>query len=338
MKVGVIGGGSWGTALAGYLAAQKHPVTLWALEEEVVEEINARHTNGTYLPGIELPANLRATGAVGEALAQADVIFSVVPTQFIRSVAKQMKNLIAPGTIIVSASKGIENETLETPTQIYRTVLGAGAVRLAALGGPSFAREVAQRHPTAVVLAGEDQETTHFVQKAFSSDVLRIYSSLDIAGVELCGAVKNVIALASGACSGLGFGDNSRAALITRGIVEIARLVDALGGRRETVSGMAGLGDMVLTCTSSTSRNYTVGFRLGKGEPLEKIVASMKMIAEGVKTTRSVATLAEKLSVDLPISMAMYDILYRDLRPLDAVRKLMTRELKREYETGTEAL
>lgn len=338
MKVGVIGGGSWGTALAGCFASEKHAVTLWVLEEEIVREINEVHTNGTYLPGIELPDRLRATGDLGEAVAGAEILFSVIPTQFIRPIAEKLKPLLPAGMTIVSASKGIENESLETPTQIYRAVLGEGAAHLAALGGPSFAREVAQRHPTALVLAGEDTDAVHDIQRAFSTDVFRIYSSRDVAGVELCGAVKNVIALASGACSGLGFGDNSRAALITRGIVEIARLVGALGGRRETVSGMAGLGDMVLTCTSSTSRNYTVGFRLGKGEPLDKIVASMKMIAEGVKTTRSVATLAEKLQVDLPISRAMYDILYRDLRPLDAVRKLMTRELKQEYETGTDAL
>jgi glycerol-3-phosphate dehydrogenase (NAD(P)+) len=333
MNISVIGGGSWGTALAGYLSGIGHDIRLWALESEVVNEINSKHTNETFLAGAILPESLRATNSLAEALADTTYVLSVVPTQFLRSVVERMKNYIVSGTTIISASKGIENKTLLTPVEIYRDCLpGNLDFAVAALAGPSFAKEVIRNHPTAVVLACEQDDTAVEVQNHFSSDIMRIYTSYDIVGVELCGAVKNVIALASGAVAGLGFGDNTRAALITRGITEISRLVKAMGGNRRTVAGMAGLGDMVLTCTSSTSRNYTVGYRLGSGEKLEDITASMKMIAEGVNTTKSVASLAEREGVDLPISLAMYDVLYNNLSPVDAVRRLMTRELKHEWE------
>lgn len=335
MKVTVIGGGSWGTALAGHAAAIEHDVTLWSFEKDVVEDINTNHKNSTYLPIADLPQALVATDSLEQALKEPEIVLSVVPSQFLRSVVAQMKGLLNNKTIIVSASKGIENDTLLTPVAIYQDILGQAINdQLAALGGPSFAVEVAKKAPTAVVVASSNPSAAKKVQRAFSSDLFRIYSSDDVMGVELCGAVKNVIAVASGAVSGMGLGDNTRAALITRGIAEISRLVTTMGGSRQTVAGMAGIGDMVLTCTSQTSRNFTVGYRLGKGETLETIVNSMKMIAEGVRTTKSVYSLAETKNVIMPITEAVYSALYMGLEPRLAVQQLMSRELKHEWEPG----
>lgn len=331
-RVAVIGAGSWGTALAAYSATRGHETTIWALEPEVAEEINSRHTNGTFLPDAPLPESLRSTNDIAEAARGARYIFSVVPTQFLRNVVKNMAAHIAPDATIISASKGIENETLKTPTEIYEEEIGDNHA-VAAFGGPSFAKEVVREHPTVVVTAARAHNDAINIQQDFSSDLLRIYTSNDVLGVELCGATKNVIALASGAVAGMGFGDNTRAALITRGISEISRLVRHMGGHPATVAGMAGLGDMVLTCTSSTSRNYTVGHRLGSGESLDDIIASMKMVAEGVRTTKSVVALARREKVEMPISRAMHAVLYEGLAPLEAVRQLMTRELKHEWDS-----
>ena len=331
MKIAVIGGGSWGTALASHCATIGHDVKIWVLEKDVVETINTQHENKSFLPEVSLPESLVATNNLADAVCCAEIILSVVPTQFLRSVVKDLKEMISPGTFILSASKGIENETLDTPTSIYQEILAECDCHIGALAGPSFAKEVAAKTATAVVVAAESLEIAAKAQHALSSEYFRIYTSTDVVGLEFCGALKNVIAIASGAVTGLGLGDNTRAALITRGLTEIYRLVDAMGGSLETVAGLAGLGDMVLTCTSSTSRNFTVGYRLGKGESIDEITSSMNMVAEGVKTTKSVNTLMKTKKVELPISRIMYEVLYKGLPAEKAVNMLMTRDLKQEW-------
>ncbi len=333
MRVAVIGAGSWGTALAVHLAGLGHRVRLWAREPEVVEEVRNEGFNSAFLPEIPIPEGVKVTGRLDEALEEAEILLSVVPSQFVRSIARRMRPHLPAGTLIVSATKGIENDTLARMDAVFREELGEEAAsRFSALTGPSFAKEVARRHPTVVVAAAENPDDAAQAQSALASEYFRVYTIDDVTGALVCGAVKNVIALASGTVSGLGFGDNTRAALITRGLAETARLVKAVGGRRRTVAGLAGIGDMVLTCTSTTSRNFSVGQRLGRGESLEQITFSMQMIAEGVETTRAVAALAKQEGVEMPISEAMYGILYEGLRPRDAVRRLMTRELKSEWE------
>ena len=333
MKISVIGGGSWGTALATFLAGKKHDVILWALEPEIVDDIRANQTNSVFLPGVVLHDSLRATTDFKTALSDADLVLSVVPTQYVRSVIVRMRDHIPKGVTFVSASKGIENITLCRVTEIFREELRGitGENKLFVLAGPSFAKEVARSQPTAAVVAGKDLDLAADIQSEFSSDLFRLYTSDDVVGVEVCGAIKNVIALASGACAGLGLGDNTRAALITRGIAEIARLVATMGGRSQTVAGLAGVGDMVLTCTSTTSRNYSFGYRLGRGEKPKNITDSMRMIAEGVKTSISAVALAKREGVEMPICKAIYDIIYEGLPPLEAVRQLMTRGLKHEW-------
>jgi glycerol-3-phosphate dehydrogenase (NAD(P)+) len=339
LKCAVIGGGSWGTALAAHLSRLGHAVRLWVLEPEVAEEINEEHSNKLFLPGVEIPAAVKATNALDGALEGVEVLVSVVPSQFVRSVVRKMKDFVPDDLLIISATKGIEIDSLAPMSRVFLEELGGQkSRRFVALAGPSFAKEVARLHPTAVVVAAENTADAVSVQQALSSDYFRIYTTGDLVGVEVCGAVKNVIAIASGILTGLGFGDNTKAALITRGLAEIARLVMSLGGLRRTVAGLAGVGDMVLTCTSTTSRNFTLGLRLGKGESLEEITASTAMIAEGVKTTRSVTALAKRLGLEMPISEAVHAILYEGLQPREAVRLLMTRELKDEWETVTGGL
>jgi glycerol-3-phosphate dehydrogenase (NAD(P)+) len=335
MRISIIGGGSWGTALAGYLAGLHHDIRLWALEPEVVEDIRSNRKNTVFLPGVVLPESISATCDLQEALKGAEVLLSAVPTQFVRSVILRMLDHIPTEATIISASKGIENETLMCVSEIFKEELSnAGRSHtLFSLAGPCFAKEVARHQPTAGVIAGADQEVAAEIQKTFSSELFRFYTSDDVIGVEICAAIKNVIAIASGACAGLGLGDNTRAALITRGLAEITRLVGAMGGRNRTVAGLAGVGDMVLTCTSTTSRNYSFGYRLGRGEKAEAITASMKMIAEGVKTSLSAVALAVRENVEMPISKAIYEVIYEGLPPLEAVRQLMTRGLKHEWES-----
>jgi glycerol-3-phosphate dehydrogenase (NAD(P)+) len=339
LNFAVVGGGSWGSALAVHLSRLGHSVRLWVLEPEVAEEINKGHSNKLFLPGVEIPAAVKATNALDEAAEGAEVLVSVVPSQFVRSVVQRLRDFVPADLLIISATKGIEIDSLAPMSRVFLEELGEKKCRrFVALAGPSFAKEVARGHPTAVVVASENTTDAVSVQQAVSSDYFRIYTTGDLMGVEVCGAVKNVIAIASGIQTGLGFGDNTKAALITRGLAEIARLVMSLGGLRRTVAGLAGVGDMVLTCTSTTSRNFTVGLRLGRGESLEDITSSTAMIAEGVKTTRSVVALARRQGLELPISEAVHAILYEGLQPREAVRRLMTRELKDEWETVTGGL
>jgi glycerol-3-phosphate dehydrogenase (NAD(P)+) len=330
-RIAVIGGGSWGTALANRLAVNGHDVCLWAYETELVREINEAHTNSLFLPGILLDPALSCTGSLPEAVAGRSLVLLVTPVQVMRGVLKQLAGHIGSGAIIANASKGIELETLRTVSQICTELLPAELTgRFVALSGPTFAREVAQGLPSLIVAASRDEAAARRVQAAFSCPCLRVYTNTDVIGVELGGAVKNVIAIAAGICDGLGFGHNARAALITRGLAEMNRLGLAMGAQAETFSGLAGMGDLVLTCTGDLSRNRTVGFKLGQGQRLADILAEMRMVAEGVKSAESVYNLARKLGVEMPIVEQTFRILHQDKPALQAVTELMARGLKSE--------
>lgn len=330
-NIGVIGAGSWGTTLADLLAKKGHRVTLWAYEAELVTEMKSRRENGMYLPGIRLAEQLSFTGSLVEAVSGKDLLLFVVPSQSLRSVLKETIGHISPDSIIVSASKGIEVGTLKLVSQVYEELLPAELYRrFAVLSGPSFAREVATEMPTAVVAAAEDPEIARGVQDLFNCGFFRVYTNSDVVGVELGGAVKNVVAIAAGIADGLGFGCNTRSALITRGLAEIARLGVALGAKVETFAGLAGMGDLVLTCTGDLSRNRTVGIQLGQGRSLAEILGDMRMVAEGVKTTESTCLLAKKLGVEMPIAFKVHEILYDNRPARTAVMELMTRDLKSE--------
>ncbi len=331
MNIGVVGAGSWGTTLADLLAKQGYPVTLWAYEQDLVERMRLNRENDLYLPGIALAPNLEFTADLPEVAAGKDLLLLVPPSQVMRRVVTGAGPHIGPQTILVSASKGIENDTLLPMAEVLAEVLGESVKnRLAFLSGPSFAREVAAGMPTAVAVASQNREVAQRVQEIFSTDYFRVYRNEDVIGVELGGALKNVIALAAGVSDGLGFGYNTRAALITRGLAEITRLGVALGAKSVTFSGLAGMGDLVLTCTGDLSRNRTVGMELGRGKTLDEILAGMNMVAEGVKTTLSTYQLAQKIGVEVPITEQMYLILYQDKNARQAVTDLMQRELKAE--------
>ena len=330
-RIAVIGGGSWGTALAGRLAANGNDTVLWAYEPELVTEINSSHTNSAYLPGINLHPALACTGDLEEAVTGRSIVLLVTPVQVMRGVLKQMAPYIAADAIIANASKGIELETLQTVSQICGELLGDTALaRYVALSGPTFAREVAQELPSLIVAASRNPVASGRVQAAFSCPCLRVYTNNDVTGVELGGAVKNVIAIAAGICDGLGFGSNARAALITRGLAEMNRLGQAMGAQAATFAGLAGMGDLVLTCTGDLSRNRTVGFKLGQGMKLTDILAEMRMVAEGVKSAESVYQLACRLGVEMPIVEKTYQILHEDKPARQAVIELMARDLRAE--------
>ncbi|MDD2364536.1 MAG: NAD(P)-dependent glycerol-3-phosphate dehydrogenase [Desulfuromonadaceae bacterium] len=330
-RIAVIGGGSWGTALAGRLAANGNDTILWAYEAELVDEINNRHTNSLYLSGINLHPTLAATNNLEDAVAGRSIILLVTPVQVMRGVLKQLAPHISPNAIIANASKGIELETLQTVSQLCGELFGDEALnRYVALSGPTFAREVAQELPSLIVAASRNIDASLRVQSAFSCPCLRVYTNSDVTGVELGGAVKNVIAIAAGICDGLGFGHNARAALITRGLSEMNRLGQAMGAQPATFAGLAGMGDLVLTCTGDLSRNRTVGFKLGQGMKLPGILAEMRMVAEGVKSAESVYRLAQTLEVEMPIVEKTFQILHEDKPARQAVIELMARDLKAE--------
>lgn len=330
-EIGVIGAGSWGTTLADMLAKKGHRVTLWAYEKELVSEMRANRENSLYLPGFKLSENLNSTGSLAEAVKDKDLLLFVVPSQVLRPVLLEAVPHIAQNALIVSASKGIEVESLKLVSQVYEESLSGELYRkFAVLSGPSFAREVAQEMPTAVVAAAADPLVAKRVQDIFNCRFFRVYTNSDVIGVELGGAVKNVIAIAAGISDGLGFGCNTRAALITRGLAEMSRLGQALGARAETFAGLAGMGDLVLTCTGDLSRNRSVGMQLGQGRTLSEILADMRMVAEGVKTTESTCLLAWKLGIEMPIAFKVNEILYNDRPARDAVIELMSRDLKAE--------
>lgn len=331
MKIGVIGAGSWGTTLADLLARKHYNVTLWGYEADLVERMTATRQNDLFLPGFELCPDLEFSNDLAAVAAGKDLLLLVPPSQVMRQVMTQAAPHIAPGTLIVSAAKGIENDSLQLMSQVLEEVLPpALAGRLAFLSGPSFAREVAATMPTAVAIAAGDKAVARAAQDVFSTAAFRVYTNDDVVGVELGGALKNVIALAAGVSDGLGFGHNTRAALITRGLAEMTRLGGALGAEAATFAGLAGMGDLVLTCTGDLSRNRSVGMELGRGRTLDEILSGMKMVAEGVKTTLSAYQLATRLGVEVPITTEMYRILYQDKSPRQAVSDLMLRELKPE--------
>ncbi|MFQ5428630.1 MAG: NAD(P)H-dependent glycerol-3-phosphate dehydrogenase [Thermodesulfobacteriota bacterium] len=331
MKITVLGAGSWGTTLANLLALNGHEVRLWAREAEVVESIRERSVNELFLPGIELSPKLCPEASITEAVTKAGLIVSVVPSHGVRGVFEKIKDAVPKGARIVSASKGIEEDSLLTPSAIIREALQKYfCPPLTVLSGPSFAKEVAAGLPAAVSAAGESAEEARLIQEVFSTPAFRVYISSDVLGVELGGALKNVIAIAAGISDGLELGFNARAALITRGLAEISRLGAALGALERTFAGLSGLGDLVLTCTGPLSRNYTVGLELGRGRSIDEIVSSMHMVAEGVKTSRAVLALAGTKGVEMPIAGAVKAVIEGQKTPKQAVLGLMTRELREE--------
>lgn len=332
-KIAIVGGGSWGTALAIALTRSRtpHQLWLWVYETEVADSLRTRRVNEVFLPGFELPPLVEVTQDMGEAASGADIVLGVMPSSHARRMYGAMLPHLRRQTLLVSATKGLEPESLLRITEVISQVVSPKfPPRVAALSGPSFAREVARGDPTAVVIASTDLGVAGEVQEEFSGPTFRLYTNDDVIGIELGGAVKNVIAIAAGVTEGLGFGHNTIAALITRGLAEMTRLGCALGGRRETLGGLAGMGDLVLTCTGGLSRNRTVGVELGKGRRLGEILGPMKMVAEGVGTTAATRALARRLSIEMPITEQMYAVLYEGRSPRDAIRELMDRPLKQE--------
>lgn len=331
MKIGVIGAGSWGTTLANLLAKAGHQVTLWVYEADLALRIAESRINDLYLPGVTLAPSLACTSQLREAVEGSQLLLLVSPSQVMRHVLTDLTPFLSNDCLLVSAAKGIENGTLMTMSEVLEEVLGAEvAQRSAFLSGPSFAREVAAEQLTAVAVAAASPAVAKKVQAVFSTEYFRVYTNQDVMGVEIGGALKNVIAVAAGVSDGLGYNHNSRAALITRGLVEIARLGVAKGAQEATFYGLAGMGDLVLTCTGDLSRNRSVGVALGQGRSLDDILNHMHMVAEGVKTTESAYQLAQKLGISMPITEQMYLILYEGKDPQDAVSALMRREPRAE--------
>jgi glycerol-3-phosphate dehydrogenase (NAD(P)+) len=328
VRLAVLGGGSWGTALAAHLARSGHDVRLWLRTAAVARAINERHENPAYLPGVTLPAELLAMTDLGAAVDAAETAFVVIPSEYCRAIYRQLRSATPPGLVLVSATKGIEADSLSRMTEV--AAVEAPGHPLAVMSGPSFALEVAQGQPTTVVVAAADLAVAEAVQRVLSTRTFRAYSSDDVVGVEVAGALKNVIAIAAGIIDGLGYGHNTVAALITRGLAEMTRLAVALGGRADTLSGLAGLGDLVLTCTGSLSRNRRVGQALGSGRSLADAVAGTSMVAEGVRTTLAACALSDRAGIEMPIAREMRAVLYQGKPPRDAVEGLMLRTLKRE--------
>jgi glycerol-3-phosphate dehydrogenase (NAD(P)+) len=332
-RIAIIGAGSMGTALGKMLGENGFEVLIWAFEPEVAEEINSKRLNTAFLGGFELPSNMRATTLLSEALDGARFALSATPAQALRSVWSKAREFVHPDAVIVSVSKGIEAGTARLMSEVFLEVFGTkDNDRFAFVSGPSFAREMALGHPTAVVAASTSSDLAKRAQTTLSTSAFRVYTTDDVIGVEMGGALKNVIAVGVGAAEGIGLGYNSRAALITRGLAEISRLAVTCGANPLTLAGLAGVGDLVLTCTGHLSRNLQVGIRLGRGESLPEILSGTNMVAEGVETTRSSLDLAKKLNVEMPISGAVGDLLRGAIAPEAAVGNLMGRKLRSERE------
>lgn len=327
-RVAVIGAGSWGTALAIHLSRHGREVVLRALEPEVVEGIAETRHNPLFLSEFEVPESLGVTGDLGAAVNGADVIVSAVPVPYVRETLGELPSL-TEGSTVVTVSKGIEADTLLTPHDIL-TDIGVEPERIVSLSGPSFARDVGRRHPVAVVSAGRDPRRAEQIQHLFASDRFRVYVSDDIVGVEIGGALKNVIALATGMSDGMELGDSARAGLITRGLAEITRIGLAVGGRAETFAGLSGMGDLALTCAGELSRNRRVGLEIGRGRTLRDVTEEMNEVAEGVLTTRSACALAQRMNVELPITEQVHRILFEDVRPQEVLESLLSRRLRPE--------
>jgi glycerol-3-phosphate dehydrogenase (NAD(P)+) len=330
-RIAVVGAGAWGTALANLLSAKGEEVVLWAFEPEVAEQVAAEHVNRRYLDGVALDARLGCTAELEEAVTGASVVVSVSPSHVVRAVMGRAAAHLLPDALVVSASKGIENDTLFSMDQVLEDVLPAGiAAGAVYLSGPSFAVEVAAGQPTAVTAASRSMEAAERTQALFQTPYFRVYTTPDVHGVELGGSLKNVIAIAAGVAEGLGFGHNTRAALITRGLAEITRLGVAEGADPRTFAGLAGMGDLILTCTGALSRNRSVGVELGRGRPLDEVLGGMVAVAEGVRTARSAHDMANRRGIEMPIVHAVHDILFAGLAPRDAVELLMLRDPKPE--------
>jgi glycerol-3-phosphate dehydrogenase (NAD(P)+) len=327
----IIGAGGWGTALAVTQARVQRPVRLWVYENDLAEAMTRTRENAVYLPGVQIPDLVQISSSLPDVASGARVVILAVPSPFYRAVAMQLLPLLSRDTVFVSATKGIENDTLRRMSEILEEVAAPTfAAQVAVLSGPTFAPEVSRGEPAALVIASADETLRVRLQTELSTPRFRLYTNSDRTGVELCGAVKNTIAIAAGVADGLGLGSNATAALVTRGLAEMTRLVLACGGRRETMSGLAGLGDLVLTAYGNASRNRRVGLELGRGKKIEEITAGMRAIAEGVKTTKSTVQLAQRLGIEMPIAEKMYAVLYEGLRPQEAITDLMERKLKEE--------
>jgi glycerol-3-phosphate dehydrogenase (NAD(P)+) len=328
-NLSIIGGGSWGTALAIVLAPRFETVRLWVYEPDLAARICRTRENDVYLPEFRVPDSVAVSSDLEEVLRDAEIVLSVVPSHLLRSLYGRMLPYLRGSEFLVTATKGLENSTLLRMSQIIAEVTG-GSHPVVVLSGPSFAREVAKGDPTAVVAASTDSAAASQVQKAFSGPTLRIYTSKDPIGVEIGGSIKNVVAIGAGVLHGLGLGHNAMAALITRGLAEMTRLAVAMGGEPQTLAGLAGLGDLVLTCNGELSRNRTVGVQLAQGRKLEEITGAMKMVAEGIKTTNAAVDLANRYSVEMPIARQMYEVLHGGASPREAIQRLMERSLKGE--------
>lgn len=329
-KISVIGAGSWGTTLAILLAGKNHDVTLWVFEPADLAIMEKEHINRRYLPGVSLPDNLKLTSDLKTAVNTSDYLVMAVPTHVMREVCGKIAGYVNPNQYIVNVSKGIENDTLKRMSEVIAEILPVPEKHISTLYGPSHAEEVSRGIVTAVVAASSDLDTARRVRDLFRTDYFRVYSSNDIVGVECGGSLKNVIAIAAGICDGAGFGDNTKAALLTRGLVEIARLGSVMGAQQETFAGLSGIGDLIVTCMSKHSRNRYVGEQIGSGKTLKEVLDTMVMVAEGVKTTRSVHQLSKKFSVEMPISEQVYQVLFHNKSPHDAVSELMSRDPKEE--------
>ena len=330
MKLSVIGAGSFGTAMASLAAKCGNEVMLWAHDPKVADAIGRTGRNPSYLANIELGRSVHATHDVAEAAGFSDTIFMVVPSHHYREVLSDLAKHIRKPVKVISGTKGIENESLQRMSEVSTAVLDSRLAAFASLSGPTFAIEVARGDPTAAVIASTDVDFAQELQRVLSCGTFRLYHSSDVVGVELAGSLKNVIAIAAGALEGLGLGSNTNAALVTRGLHEITRLGMALGGRLETFAGLAGMGDLVLTCTGSLSRNRSVGVALGKGKRLGEILDDTKFVAEGVKTSRSAKELSDRHGIEMPITNEMYRVLYENESPRNAIHRLMSRALKAE--------
>lgn len=328
-QIAILGAGSWGTALAAHLARINHNVSLWGRDPGLVDEMAAVRRNERYMPGVTLPERVMPTGSLDEALAGAGIVVLAVPSHGFRAVLRTAAPFLATGSVLVSATKGLESETLERMSQVVEEE-AAPSHRIVVLSGPSFAIEVAQGLPTAVVVASLDLDAASRVQEQFRGPAFRLYGTTDVVGVEFGGALKNVIAIAAGAVEGLGLGHNSMAALITRGLAEISRLASAGGARRDTLAGLSGLGDLVMTCTGDLSRNRHVGIQLGRGHRLDEILGGMRMVAEGVRTTFAALALGERHGIELPIAAEMAAVLEGRRSPREAVEALMLRPQRPE--------
>jgi len=326
--IAVIGAGSWGTTLAVLLADKGYAVSLWVYEEDLAEDIKKKKVNNVYLPELTIPDSIKVSHRIEDVIRGAEHILNVVPTQYTRAVFKEALNHIPEDVQIISASKGIEKGTLLTVSGVLKELSGRD---IAVLSGPSFAKEVIKKLPTAVTIATNGRDTGSLLQEIFNTDYFRVYTHDDVLGVELGGALKNVIAIASGISDALNLGFNARAALITRGLAEITRLGVAMGAKDKTFGGLSGLGDLVLTCTGPLSRNYTVGYKLGQGHKLQEILLSMSMVAEGVSTVEAAFALSKKYNVEMPIVEQIYKVVNEGKAPSDAVKELMTRTLKSEF-------